>query len=202
MRNYVNTSEGKTFVDGHGISEWDRLSPVKRRLCEKLREIERLFSYARSNREKASGDLSSLCQAWCGASETLVKLFATNACNSILAKDNVEKRVVAMASSVEDFDAAMAEIVEMEECWSQDSRLYVNVTPEHKAESAHLTAAAVVLGVDNYMHEASNDIEILQVFLQMKYLEMLKSLSKEAVASDAERIMEALENLGLIWEGV
>lgn len=59
---------------------------------------------------KASGDLSSLCQAWCGASETLVKLFATNACNSILA---VEKRVVAMASSVEDFDAAMAEIVEM-----------------------------------------------------------------------------------------
>ncbi|WP_156006728.1 hypothetical protein [Stygiolobus azoricus] len=31
-------------------------------------------------------------------------------------------------------------------CWSQ---LYVNVTPELKAESAHLTTAAVVLGVDN-----------------------------------------------------
>ncbi|QGR19697.1 hypothetical protein [Stygiolobus azoricus] len=41
LRNYVNTSEGKTFVNGHGISEWER------RLCEKLREIERLFSYAR-----------------------------------------------------------------------------------------------------------------------------------------------------------
>lgn len=131
LRNYVNTSEGKTFVNGLGISEWER------RLCEKLREIERLFSYAR---EKASGDLSSLCQAWCGASETLVKLFATNACNSILA---VEKRVVAMPSSVEDFDAAMLRLLR---CWSQ---LYVNVTPEHKAESAHLTTAAVVLGVDN-----------------------------------------------------
>ncbi len=215
LGNFARSPVGSSVVRGFGVDGWDRFSPDDPRqevVCGSFEPLrDHLLDFVRSTGEVASAELSSLMRAvrglGCDPSSTRVILYATNTCTSKLAMSviagylkelgfAVREHVIQSARSEDELEIAMTEVVEraISEALRMAERGYqvcVNATPGFKVESAYLTVAALLAGLNcvYYMHEAFKDVVYMPVPpLQLKedYRRAILELEKPITRREAE----------------
>jgi putative CRISPR-associated protein (TIGR02619 family) len=228
LGNFARSSEGSSVVRGFGVDGWDRFSPDDPRqevVCGSFDALKGyLLDFVRSAGDVASAELSSLLRAvrglGCDPSFTHVILYATNTCTSRLSMSViagylrelgfiVREHVIPSARSEDELETAMREVVDraISEALKMTEKGYhvcVNATPGFKVESAYLTVAALLAGLDciYYMHEAFRDVVYMPVPpLQLKedYRRAILELEKPLTRGEAERRLGRTLLEELIW---
>ena len=219
LASFARSPEGSRVVDEYKIAGWDRLAPDDPKqsiICDRFEELkDLLMEYLNLAGETASAELSSLIRAirglGCDPSETQVVLYATNTCNSKLAMRviaeylrregfKVRSEIIKTARSEDELDEAMMEVVEKvlretTKMTQKGHQVCVNATPGFKIESAYLTIAALIAGVNciYYMHEAFKDIVYMPtppLQIREEYKQAIQKLEKPTPREEAERIIE------------
>jgi len=228
LGNFARSSEGSSVVRGFGVDGWDRFSPDDPRqevVCSNFDVLKGyLLDFVRSAGDVASAELSSLLRAvrglGCDPGFTRVLLYATHTCTSRLAMSVVagylrelgffvSEDVIVSARSEDELDVAMTDVVErvLVEAVRLAERGYhvcVNATPGFKVESAYLTIAALLAGIDciYYMHEAFRDVIYMPAPpLQLKedYRNAILELENPTSRGEAERRLGRTLLEELIW---
>ena len=235
LGNFARSVEGSRVVSSYGLEGLERFAPDdprQVRVCELWGELSGyLRGFIESTGELACAELSSLLRAsrglGCEPGSTRVILYSTNTCNARLAMSViawylreklgfiVEERVISSASSEDELDIAMAELVDtvLRDTVRYAERGYhvcVNATPGFKVESAYVTVAAMLAGIHcvYYMHEAFRDVVYMPVpplQLRSEYVDAILALEKpievrEAVEKLGKTMLEELKARGLVVE--
>ena len=221
-------------VAGYGLGGWERLGfddPRQLVICERMGELSRLLlDYVMVEGERASAELSSLLRAvrglGCKPEATYVYLYATNTCNSRLAMNviaeylrsrgfMVRTDVIRAARNEDELDEAMSELIDkvLREAVKMMGRGYMvcsNATPGFKVESAYLTVASLLAGVEcvYYMHEAFQDVVYMPtppLEMRREYLEILakiKEMEDQKQTSINQVIAKLSKDYGKQAEGI
>ena len=213
-----NVSRDKDFgvyVEELGFKDWERWSPDdprQRILCEKKSAaLDLLRSFVEKKGFEASAELTPL-DLFLKAhghspGETMVILYSTDTCNSLLARDAVAeflekkgfkvvlKQIVGIRS-VEDFDEGLKDLLdkivsEIIRHKNEGRKVFVNASPGFKSETTFLVIAALIACADKiyYAHESFRKIVYIPgipLTIREDIINILRNFEEEIDQREAE----------------